>query len=413
MESEREPETAIDTDIPVIDDPAPTLPYREATSWDDMDLQPDLLRGIYAYGFETPSDIQKKAIPAFLTKRDLIAQAQSGMGKTGTFSIGILQQINLSDTAPVGPQALVLAHTHELAKQIAHVMRSLATNLVPALRIQTLMGGTPVQDDIQALRNDPPHIVIGCTGRVYDMIRRRALDTSAIAILCMDEADEMLSGGFRDQIYQIFQTLPSRMQVALFSATLPPDVLELTKKFMRDPIHITMKTEDLALECIAQYYVAVQDDQDKYETLKNLFATVTISQCILYCNSVGRVVGLYQKLQDEGFSVGCIHSNMTKDERDAVMKEFRTGACRYLVSSNLTARGIDLQSIGLVINVDMTNCPHTYLHRIGRSGRFGRKGMAINLVTRRDVSTMRELERFYGTTIREYGTNASAAGNSL
>ena len=365
--------------------------------WDDLNLRDNLLRGIYGYGFDTPSQIQKEAIPSLINKCDLLAQAQSGMGKTGTFTIGILQNIDLiSDTT----QAIVLAHTHELAKQISSVIQSIGMYMT-GLRIKTLIGKTNVQDDISDLRCEIPHIVIGCAGRVVDMIQRRALVTSSIRVFCLDEADEMLTG-FKDQIYNIFQHLNNDVQVILFSATMPEDVIKLTENFMRHPTMIRIKTEELNLECIQQSYIAVQDDGDKYDTLKNLFSTITISQCIIYANSVGRVMHLYKSLKEDGFSVGCIHSNMNTSEREDIMKEFRTGTCRFLICSNLTARGIDVQQVSTVINFDIPNCVDTYLHRIGRSGRWGRKGMAINLITRRDIHMLREIEAHYHSNIVEF-----------
>jgi translation initiation factor 4A len=370
---------------------------KKPMTWDSFSLHHDLLRGIYTYGFDTPSEIQQKAIPAMFTKQDVLVQAQSGMGKTGAFTIGILQQIN---TTLHFPQAIILVHTHELAKQVTQVCQSLGIHM-DGLRIQTLVGGTPIQEDIRLLTQSPPHIIIGCLGRIYDMLQRHMIKTTHINILCVDEADEILLG-CKQQLYHLFQYLPTDIQVTLFSATIPDDMHQLTTKFMRTPIMITMKKEELNLECISQYYIVVQNDHEKYQTLQHLFSSISISQCILYCNTVTRVMNLYHQFCQDGFSVGCIHSHMSKGERDVIMKEFRNGSCRYLISSNLTARGIDVQQVSTVINVDVPNCVHTYLHRIGRSGRWGRKGMAINLVTRYDVRKIQEIEKYYHSTISEF-----------
>jgi superfamily II DNA/RNA helicase len=373
--------------------------------WDDMDIPETLLRGIYAYGFENPSEIQKKSIPVLLSKRDIIAQAQSGMGKTGAFTIGTL---GLIDLAKPKVQALLLAPTHELAKQTANVVNSLGSTLT-GLKVKLLIGGSSIQDDAEDIRKNCPHIIVGCAGRVYDMFRRKYLSGRDIKILVLDEADEMLSYGFKDSIYNIFQCINENIQVALFSATLPPDILELSKKFMRDPVNITMEAEKLNLECITQYYIALRHDADKYDTLKDLFSVISVSQCIIYCNSVRRVSELYKAMLEEGFSVCSIHSSMDKSERDREFNNFRTGGYRVLISSDVTARGIDIQQVSTVINFDITRDVHKYLHRIGRSGRWGRKGMAINFVTRHDTDTMKKIEGYYGIQMQELPANFSGA----
>ncbi len=375
-------------------------------NWDDladeqfgkfMPITTDLLRGIYAYGFEKPSEIQTKAIPTILSKRDIIAQAQSGMGKTGAFSIGTLGIIDINKPKV---QALLMAPTHELVKQTHNVIKSIGLNLKD-LRVKTLIGGTSIQDDADDIKKSCPHIIVGTAGRIYDMFRRKHIQSKDIQIMVLDEADEMLSSGFKTQIYNIFQFMPENIQVALFSATLPNDILELTKKFMRNPVEIRMEAEKLNLECITQYYVALRHDGDKYDTLKDLFSSISVSQCIIYCNSIHRVTDLYRAMIEEGFSVCYIHSSMDKDERDKAFQNFRSGTFRVLISSDITARGIDIQQVSTVINFDITKCPHKYLHRIGRSGRWGRKGMAINFVTKQDIEIMRKIERHYNIEIKE------------
>jgi translation initiation factor 4A len=239
------------------------------------------------------------------------------------------------------------------------------------------------------------------------MFRRKYIKGGDIKIMVLDEADEMLSHGFKDKIHQIFQFMPADLQVALFSATLPQEILELTSKFMREPVRITMEAEKLNLECITQYYVALRHDGDKYDTLKDLFSAISVSQSIIYCNSIHRVTDLYRAMTDEGFSVCYIHSSMDKVERDKAFQNFRTGGFRVMISSDITARGIDIQQVSTVINFDITKCPHKYLHRIGRSGRWGRKGMAINFVTRHDTDIMRKIERHYGIEIKELPANFS------
>jgi translation initiation factor 4A len=376
---------------------------KEIDTWDDLEIPSDLLRGIYGYGFEKPSEIQRKSIAPILMGRDVIAQAQSGMGKTGAFSIGTLGNIDISKQKV---QAVLMAPTHELVKQTYNVLKALGS-MLPGLRVKTLIGGTSIQEDSNEIRESCPHVVIGCAGRIYDMFRRRYLSGRDIKMMVLDEADEMLSQGFQQKIHQIFQFMPQDLQVVLFSATLPPEILELTKAFMRNPVRITMEAEKLNLECITQYYIALRHDGDKYDTLKDLFSVISVNQTIIYCNSIHRVTDLYKAMTDEGFSVCYIHSSMDKVERDKAFQSFRMGGFRVLISSDITARGIDVQQVSTVINFDITRCPHKYLHRIGRSGRWGRKGMAINFVTRQDSDTMRRIERHYGIEIKELPANFS------
>ena len=375
----------------------------EITSWDELDISPYLLRGIFSAGFEKPSPVQKKAIKPIIEGKDIIAQAQSGTGKTATFSIGALSHVDISSKTV---QILILAPTRELSKQHSEVIQQLGSAM-SGLKIQNLVGGNSVDDDAHQLKTNTPHIITGCPGRVYDMMRRNHISGKTIKLVILDEADELLSTGFKEQVYDIFQYFKTDIQVALFSATIPIGMNTITEKFMRNPVNIKVKAELLTLEGIAQYFVAIEDDQQKYGTLKDLYAGISVSQCIIYCNSVKRVVDLYSAMVEDQFAVCCMHSEMTKQERDTSFSEFKTGKHRVMISSNVTARGIDIQQISSVINFDLPKDVHTYLHRIGRSGRWGRKGVGINMITRRDISKMKEIEEYYSTQIIEMPSNFS------
>ena len=380
-------------DVPITDYEIPSI-----ESWDELpEVKQHLLRGIYAHGFETPSPIQKKAIVPLFDGKDIIAQAQSGTGKTGCFTIGTLQCI---DTDIRTTQALIMAPTRELSYQIKKVIDAIGS-MVPNLVTQLLVGGTSTDADSEQLMNNAPHVVIGCPGRIHDMMRRKRFHTKDLRLVIMDEADEMLSQGFKEQVYNIFQFLPANVQVALFSATMPVEIAKLTDKFMRNPVKILVKAEQLTLEGIEQYYVALDTDEYKYEALKDLYGVLSLSQSIIYCNSVRRVQELYEAMTTDNFPVCRIHSNMEKSERQANFNEFSSGKMRVLISSNVTARGIDVQQVSTVINFDIPKCVNTYLHRIGRSGRWGRKGMGINFVTKRDIHIMKEIEKHYHTEIKE------------
>jgi translation initiation factor 4A len=380
----------------------PTSQAREFEAWEDIpDLNPLLMRGIYGYGFEKPSPIQQKSILSIMDGRDVIAQAQSGSGKTGAFATGVLSRMRLDNKHP---QALIIAPTRELAKQIHDVVKDLATQMV-GLNVQLLIGGTSTEDDVADLKANGPQVLIGCPGRVHDIMRRQPAIGRGMQMLVLDEADEMLSAGFNEQIYNIFQQLNTNVQVCLFSATMPDELHSLSDKFMRDPVRILVKSEMLTLEGISQFHVALETDHDKYATLKDLFTRISVSQCIIYCNSIRRVSDLAEAMMNDGFPVCCIHSGMEKEVRDKAYQEFRSGAHRVLISSNVTARGIDIQQVSTVINFDMPRDVHTYLHRIGRSGRWGRKGSGVNFVTRRDFRKLKEIESYYGTCIPELPAN--------
>ena len=379
------------------DDPSNIEANYEINSWEDLEINKDILRGIYANGFETPSPIQRRAIVPMLKKQDVIAQAQSGTGKTGCFAIAGLELIEVTHNHV---QLIILSPTRELSSQIKTVVDSIGNNM-NLLRTQLLVGGTSTEADIKELRDYSPQILVGCPGRIHDMMRRKHINCSKIKLIVLDEADEMLSSGFKEQIYSIFQYLSNDIQIALFSATMPVSLYSLTEKFMRNPIKIIVKTEQLTLDGIKQYYINLEDDTQKYDTLKDLFSAFSVSQCIIYCNSVRRVADLYDAMSQDGYPVCQIHSNLDKTDRQKSYEQFRSGAQRVLISSNVTARGIDIQQVSTVVNFDIPKCCNTYLHRIGRSGRWGRKGTAINFITRRDFRLLKEIENFYSTSITE------------
>ena len=377
---------------------------KEISEWDDpdLDLRPNILRGIFAYGFEKPSPIQKKGLIPLVQpgckgkRRDILAQAQSGTGKTACFGVGSLQII---DSTKDETQVLILAPTHELASQIKSVIADIGR--FEKVKVQLLVGGTSVDNDRSKLDNETPQIVVGTPGRVHDMIRRKYLKTDKMELIVIDEADEMLSQGFKEQIYKIFQYMNNNIQIGLFSATVPESLEELSGKFMRNPIKILVKAEQLTLQGIAQYYIQLDNDEQKYSCIKDLFEGLTISQAIIYCNSTRRVDDLEEAMVQDDFPVKKIHGKMEEAERKEVHADFKAGGCRVLVTSDLFARGIDIQQVSVVINFDVPKSEHTYLHRIGRSGRWGRKGIAINFVTRHDGGRLKQFEEYYSTEIKE------------
>jgi len=370
-------------------------------TFEAMGLRDELLRGVYAYGFEKPSAIQQRAIVPVITGRDVIAQAQSGTGKTATFSIGVLQSI---DTALRETQALILSPTRELAQQIQKVQLALGDFM--SVQVHSCIGGKSVGEDIRKLENGV-HIVSGTPGRVFDMISRKSLRTRNIKMLVLDEADEMLGRGFKEQIYDVYRYLPHATQVVVVSATLTPDVLTMTKKFMNDPIRILVKRDEITLEGIKQFFVAVEKEEWKFDTLCDLYDTLTITQAVIFCNTRRKVDWLTNKMREANFTVASMHGDMPQNERDAIMKSFRDGENRVLITTDIWARGIDVQQVSLVINYDLPNNRELYIHRIGRSGRFGRKGVAINFVKSDDIRILRDIEQFYSTQIDEMPMNVA------
>jgi len=378
------------------------IPNEFDTNWTDtvesfdlLDLKPELLRGIYGYGFVKPSIIQQKGILPILKSKDTIAQAQSGTGKTATFAISLLQLIDASSPRC---QSLVLAPTRELAQQIQRVIMCLGEYMKISVHICT--GGTNIGEDIKKLK-EGVQVVVGTPGRVHDMLKKEHLKADHLKLFVLDEADEMLGRGFKDQISDIFKLIPGDIQIALFSATMPVEILEMTKQFMRDPARILVKNEELTLDGIKQFFIAIEKEDWKFDTLCELYNNIDIQQCIIYCNTKKRVDELTAKMREKQFTVSAMHGDMDQNQRDLIMREFRTGSSRVLITTDLLARGIDIQQVSLVINYDLPLSKEKYIHRIGRSGRFGRKGVAVNFVTPSDAKFLQDTEKFYNTEIVE------------
>lgn len=357
-------------------------------SFEELNLKENLLRGIYAYGFEAPSRIQSYAIPYMIKKNDIIAQSQSGTGKTGAFTIGIL---NVIDETKKYPQAIIMCNTHELAVQIHSVIHELGKYL--EVNSGLLIGGIPISKNIEDAKRC--QVLVGTPGRIRDLMERGSFDTNLLKLLVIDEADELLKQEFLEQTKYIITEMSQGTQICIFSATMPLETLQVTKYFMTDPIKILVKREKLSLDLINQYYVDVLQEQNKFETLEDLYGKLSINQCIIYVNSIKKADTLKEQLTEHMHAAEVIHSKLDNKTRMDLMARFRRGEFRVLISTDLICRGIDIQHINYVINYDIPFNVESYLHRIGRSGRFGKKGIAINFVTRRDIYNMRNIERYY------------------
>jgi len=369
--------------------------------FEDLGLSEDLLRGIFGYGFERPSEIQREAIPKILGKRDVIAQAHSGTGKTGAFTIASLELVD-----PLNPrtQVVVLSPTRELTEQTYEVCRGLSRHM-KKVNVVLCMGGTPVRRDVEVFSRDPCHVVIATPGRFLQLLQKDVIRLSSLKLLVIDEADEMLKVGFQDQLVRVFRYLTKDAQIAIFSATMPPEAVEISRKFMNDPVFVRVHHEQLTLEGIKQFYINVVHEECKFETLLDLYSKLCVSQAILFCNSKRKVNLLAEQLKAQGFTVGSIHSEMDMPTRNRVYQDFKRTATRILISTDILSRGIDVQGVSFVVNYDLPASRECYLHRIGRSGRYGRKGVAINLVTEGELGDVRALERFYETQIEEMPVN--------
>jgi len=360
--------------------------------FEDFKLKRDLLMGIFEAGFEKPSPIQEESIPVALTGRDILARAKNGTGKTAAFVIPALEKINPKVSKI---QCLILVPTRELAMQTSQVCKTLGKHL--GINVMVTTGGTGLRDDIVRLQ-DPVHIVVGTPGRILDLAGKAVADLSECPMFIMDEADKLLSVEFTPVIEQLLQYHPRDRQVMLFSATFPLSVKDFSDKNMVSPYEINLMDE-LTLRGITQYYAFVEEKQ-KVHCLNTLFSKLQINQSIIFCNSTNRVELLAKKITELGYSCFYSHAKMAQQARNRVFHDFRNGVCRNLVCSDLLTRGIDIQAVNVVINFDFPKNAETYLHRIGRSGRYGHLGLAINLINWDDRFNLYNIERDLGTEIQ-------------
>lgn len=364
----------------------------KGNDFEDYFLKRELLQGIYEKGFEKPSPIQEESIPIALTGRDILARAKNGTGKTAAFSIPILERIDVGKNII---QAMILVPTRELALQTSQVCKELGKHL--GVEVMVTTGGTSLRDDILRLHN-VVHIIVATPGRILDLSDKGVAKLDKCKMLAMDEADKLLSPEFQPIIEQLIAFLPQDKQILLYSATFPVTVKQFRDKFLRKPYVVNLM-EELTLKGVTQYYAFVEERQ-KVHCLNTLFSKLQINQSIIFCNSVNRVELLSKKITELGYSCFYIHAKMLQSHRNRVFHDFRNGNCRNLVSSDLFTRGIDIQAVNVVINFDFPKNSETYLHRVGRSGRFGHLGLAVNLITYEDRFNLYRIEQELGTEIK-------------
>ena len=394
-------------EISNIDDIKESSELREVLTFEELCLSDEVLKGIYAHGWDKPSAIQRKAILPILKGNDIIAQAQSGTGKTGTFSISALSII---DTKINAPQVLMLSPVKDLAMQTYKIVKALGQ--YTGVKVSLLVGKGLGKSEIDYSDRDdipPPdfksHIFVGTPGKVGEWLRRKKLNLNSLRLMILDEADEMLSKGFKDQIKEIFSYISTEAQIGLFSATIPRDILDITRNFMKNPVRILVKEEELTLEGIRQFYVSLENEEQKFVVLSDIYESVSVSQGIIFVNSKQKSEELKERLEKKNYTVGLIHGGYNQYERNDILSDFKIGKTRILIATDILARGIDIQQISLVINYDIPYKVEPYIHRIGRSGRFGKKGIAINLITMDDAQNMKKIERHYNTIVEPLPMN--------
>lgn len=363
----------------------------KGVEFEDFCLSRDLLMGVFEKGWEKPSPIQEAAIGVALSGQDILARAKNGTGKTGAYCLPVIEKINPSLKKI---QALIVVPTRELALQTSQICVELSKHLM--LKVMVTTGGTDLREDIMRL-SGPVHLVIATPGRILDLMEKQVADVTNCKTFVLDEADKLLSQDFQGVLDRMISFLPRDRQIMLFSATFPMSVTDFMKKHMRKPYEINLMDE-LTLIGVTQYYAYVQEKQ-KVHCLNTLFRKLQINQSIIFCNSTQRVELLAKKITEIGYSCYYIHSKMAQTHRNRVFHDFRQGNCRNLVCSDLLTRGIDIQAVNVVINFDFPRNAETYLHRIGRSGRFGHLGVAINLVTYEDRHNLRRIEEELRTHI--------------
>jgi translation initiation factor 4A len=372
-------------------------------TFDEMGLSDTLTRGIYTYGFELPSKIQQLAIVPMSQQNDILAQSQSGTGKTGAFTIGALSTV---DPALKSPQVLVMCPTRELSQQTERVAQAIGSYM--NLKVLSATGGNQIRADVTALKNGAQFIV-GTPGRIFDLICRGELSVEHIRYVILDEADQMLEDLFADQIRSILNSkFPSTTRLALFSATMPKNVLEIAENYLSNPVRILLPPDEVTLEGIKQYYVQLEREDWKLPVLLDLYQQITVNQALIYVNKRQKAEWLAKQLSSHGFTLEFIHGEMEVAERKKRMEDFRSGMTRVLISTDLLARGIDVQQVSLVINYEMPIQRENYIHRIGRSGRYGKKGSAINIICGDEINAVKEIESHYSTTIQELPEDLSS-----
>lgn len=365
-------------------------------SFESLKLNEDLLKGVYLYGFTQPSSIQIKGINSINTGKDCILQSQSGTGKTATYLLGVMNRLELNS----GCNGIIITPTRELAQQVYEVATSLSK--YTEYKIVKCVGGCDLQSNKQDLKTAT--MVIGTLGRIHHMVTEKKLNIHKLKFIVLDEADELLEDGINDKLQMVFDKAPCGIQTILISATMSQNLFHVSKILVHDPIKVLLRNSEIAVDLITQFYLDVETEQYKLDTLLDIYNLISTSQAIIFCNTIRKVEWLEQNLKQNNFAITTIHSNMTQSERDVVVKDFRDGKTRLLLTTDLLSRGIDIPQVNMVVNYDLPPNKETYIHRIGRCGRFDKKGVSITMVKMSDqcdVKTFNKMKHFYRINIQE------------
>lgn len=372
-------------------------------NFDGLNLSENLLKGIYLHGFTQPSAIQIKGINSINTGKDCILQSQSGTGKTATYLLGVMNRLEVNEKSC---QAIIITPTRELADQVFNVACVLSK--YTTFKIVKCVGGTDITQSQNELKT--ASVVVGTIGRIFHMITNKKINTHKLKMIVLDEADDLLFDGIPDKVSEIFDKSPIGIQVLLISATMCMNVFNFSKRFMHDPIKILLKNNEIVVDLISQFYIDIETEEFKFDTLLDLYNLISTSQVIIFCNTIRKVEWLEQNLKQNNFPITVIHSNMTQDQRDEVVKEFRDGKTRLLLTTDLLSRGIDIPQVNMVVNYDLPPNKETYIHRIGRCGRFDKKGVSITMIKSTDpydIKTLNRMKYYYKMDIKEMPENIS------
>jgi superfamily II DNA/RNA helicase len=372
--------------------------------FNDLNLKEDLLKGVYLYGFTKPSKIQINGIQNISSGKDCMLQSQSGTGKTATYLLGVLNRIDNKENKDNKCQGIIITPTHELADQVYNVAIELSKFL--EINIVKCIGGTDLNDNRDKIKT--AHLIIGTTGRISHMIKEKRINLFSIKFIVLDEADELLADGFNEKLKFIFDKCSDGIQCCMISATFPQNIFNISKTIMDNPIKILLKNSEVQVDLISQFYVNVEKEDFKFDTLLDLYSLVSTSQAIIFCNSIEKVDWLKENLEKNNFVITCLHGKMNQKERELIINEFRDGKTRILLTTDLLSRGIDIQLVNLVINYDLPINKEIYIHRIGRCGRFNKKGVAITMVKMEDpydIKLFNKLKHHYKLNIQELPDN--------
>jgi superfamily II DNA/RNA helicase len=373
-------------------------------NFETLGLRTEIVKGVYSYGFINPSDIQTKGIKVINTRKDCILQSQSGTGKTGTYLLGTLQNI---DETKKGIQSIIITPTRELAEQVYQVGKELSK--YTKIKILLCVGGTNIGSFKKEAKTS--HLLIGTIGRIYHMMEENVFNLKDLTQVTLDEADNLLDRVYSEKVLDFIKRLETKTQKCFLSATVNRNLREICKGLLEEPQMVLLKKEEVQVKAIKNFYLNTEKEENKFETLIDLYNLISTSHTMIFCNSINKIEFLKQELEKEGFPITTIHGGLSQEERNKTVQDFRDGKTRILLTTDLLARGIDIPEVKLVINYDLPKSHETFIHRIGRCGRFGKSGVSISFVKMddfKDKKNFESLKSHYAIKIEETPENISS-----